>query len=284
MIDLISKVQDCHAIRMKRPSSKVNKSNLQRQQVSVILNMNWYSKALILGLILLIFNPVARTQNKYTFQAKKDIPLFSVGLASGAGGWFLGKKLNPLPPEQLALLNRENIWPIDRKATSLFSQKADQASNFCFYGALLAPVLLVADRGIRKESGEVAVLYLQTLSLTGGLTELTKNLVKRPRPYNYNSAAPLGLKQQKDARKSFFSGHTSATATSCFFAAKVWSDFHPESRWKPAVWALAAGIPAFTGYLRIRAGRHFFTDVAVGYVVGATLGYVVPNLHANRKG
>ena len=245
--------------------------------------MNWYPNALIIGLILLIFSPVSRAQNTYSLQAKKDIPLFAVGLGSGAGGWFLGKKLNPLPAEKLALLNRENLWPIDRKSTYQFSQKADRASNAFFYGALLAPIVLVADRSIRKESGEVAVLYLQTLSLTSGLTELTKNLVKRPRPYNYNPAAPLSLKQQKDARKSFFSGHTSVTATSCFFAAKVWSDAHPNSRWKPAVWALAAGIPAFTGYLRIRAGRHFFTDVAVGYTVGATLGFIVPYLHANRN-
>ena len=38
-------------------------------------------------------------------------------------------------------------------------------------------------------------------------------------------------------------------------------------------------LPAVTGYLRFKAGKHFPTDIIVGYGVGATIGYLVPELH-----
>jgi len=55
------------------------------------------------------------------------------------------------------------------------------------------------------------------------------------------------------------------------------------SRWKPIVWTAAATIPAITGYLRVRGGRHFPTDVIGGYIVGAAVGCLVPHLHRTIK-
>jgi hypothetical protein len=49
---------------------------------------------------------------------------------------------------------------------------------------------------------------------------------------------------ESDARKSFFSGHASMTACNTFFAAKIWSDMHPNSKLKPWVWTAAAAVPA----------------------------------------
>ena len=49
------------------------------------------------------------------------------------------------------------------------------------------------------------------------------------------------------------------------------------------MWAVAASIPAVTGYLRVRAGRHYVTDVATGYALGAAIGWLVPTIHKNSK-
>jgi membrane-associated phospholipid phosphatase len=68
-------------------------------------------------------------------------------------------------------------------------------------------------------------------------------------------------------------------AASMFFMAKVYSDYHPNSRWRYAVWTVAALSPATTALLRVRAGKHFPIDVALGYVVGAATGYLVPFAH-----
>lgn len=234
-------------------------------------------------LLVLSSSLVCHAQKTYALQWKTDLSIVGLGLGSGTMGWSFGKKVKPFQPAELALLDRQDVFQIDRKATYLLSEKAAHASDVLFYAATLAPVLLLADPKISKEGGVVSLLYLETLTLAGGLTQMTKNLARRPRPYTYNPSAPMQLKQQRDARKSFFSGHTSSTAASCFFAAKVWSDFHPGNRWKPAVWTAAALIPAVTGYFRIRAGRHFFTDVTVGYVVGATVGWFVPYSHQGSR-
>ena len=73
--------------------------------------------------------------------------------------------------------------------------------------------------------------------------------------------------------------HTSLSAAGSFFAARVFSDYYPDSKWKPVVWGAAVAIPAVTGYLRVRGGRHFPTDVIAGYAVGALAGWGVPALH-----
>tara|TARA_B100001245_G_C22810995_1_gene390550 strand:+ start:125 stop:487 length:363 start_codon:yes stop_codon:yes gene_type:complete len=88
-----------------------------------------------------------------------------------------------------------------------------------------------------------------------------------------------------NGQRSFFAGHVAASATGTFFAAKIYNDFHPDSPAVPWVWAGAATIPAAVAYLRIEAGQHFLTDVTVGYVIGAAVGILVPELHKkkNRK-
>ena len=45
------------------------------------------------------------------------------------------------------------------------------------------------------------------------------------------------------------------------------------------IWGAAVTYPAVVGIIRVQEGRHFPSDVIVGYVVGAAIGYVVPVLH-----
>ncbi len=104
----------------------------------------------------------------------------------------------------------------------------------------------------------------------------------RTRPYVYNPSVPLDVKQDVDARYSFFSGHTAVTSSVSFFAAKVYADSHPDSKWKPVVWSAAVIVPAITGWARVEAGQHFPTDVITGYAVGAAIGFLVPQFHLKK--
>ena len=112
-----------------------------------------------------------------------------------------------------------------------------------------------------------------------GLTNLTKTLSKRVRPYVYNEQVPLDVKTALNSRYSFFSGHTSMSAYFTFVGAQMYNDLYPNSNKKPLVWTAAAVIPLITGFSRMRAGKHFPTDVIVGYAVGAVLGILVPRIH-----
>ena len=121
-------------------------------------------------------------------------------------------------------------------------------------------------------------MYLETAIVNYGITELVKVLAKRTRPYAYNKQLDNGIKIKRDTRKSFFSGHTSHVAASSFFTAKVLSDMHPGDS-QAFYWITAATIPAVTAYLRVKGGKHFPTDVLIGYAVGALVGILVPGLH-----
>lgn len=45
------------------------------------------------------------------------------------------------------------------------------------------------------------------------------------------------------------------------------------------MWTGAAILPALTGITRVKAGKHYWTDVITGYAVGALVGTLTPLLH-----
>jgi hypothetical protein len=47
---------------------------------------------------------------------------------------------------------------------------------------------------------------------------------------------------------------------------------------------IAAVVPAFPGLMRVKAGKHFATDVMAGYAFGALLGYFIPHMHKAKLG
>lgn len=125
------------------------------------------------------------------------------------------------------------------------------------------------------------IIYFETIGITQIETNLLKSLVHRPRPFVYNPNAPMREKRKSDATCSFYSGHTAMSAATCFFAAGIYTGYKPGNEW---VWAAAAVPPLVTGFFRYKSGKHFFTDVLVGFVVGAANGYLITTLHKAGKG
>ena len=118
-----------------------------------------------------------------------------------------------------------------------------------------------------------------------GLTYvLTTAAYDRNRPLAYSTEIPMTDKMGTGTRNSFFSGHTSTTATASFFMAKVYSDFHPEiENKKYLLYAAALVPPAIVGLYRYKALKHYPTDVLMGIAVGAASGILVPHFHKKRK-
>ncbi|MEM8907736.1 MAG: phosphatase PAP2 family protein, partial [Bacteroidota bacterium] len=188
--------------------------------------------------------------------------------------------MDPLTKEKAELLRPTDVWAVDRWAVKNYptGAKARKGSDWLLYSSFAWPmVMLASDRG-RDDIGAMGTFYLQTLLINSALTNLAKSLAKRPRPLAYNEFVATNLKLEKGVRTSFFSGHTSTTAAMTFLTAKMYADFHPDSDLKPVVWASAALIPAATGFLRMRGGKHFLTDVLTGLVVGSAVGCLVPDV------
>ncbi len=218
-------------------------------------------------------------QNTYNLSYATDIPIGAIAIGTNIPPLFLKKNKPVLTEPQIQELNANHIWKLDRFVTKQWNTKAAISSDVFMIGSMVLPSLLLINKQVRSEAGVITLMYAETWLLNAGITNLTKELFKRKRPFVYNPNAPLSKKMKADATSSFFSGHTSFAASSSFFMAKVYADTNPNSRYKPYVWSAAATIPLTTAILRIIAGKHFPTDVFVGYIIGATTGILVPHLH-----
>lgn len=219
------------------------------------------------------------SQRVYNLDTPRELGIIGGGLSGVLLSIPLQKKIKPLTQEELYRLDRSSLLKIDRYPTFNYSTSAQKISDKFLFSSPALPLLLLADGDARDEIGAISTMYLQTALINSALTSLTKAIVKRTRPYAYNPEIGLDKKTNLSTRKSFFSGHTSTTAAFSFFSAQVYHDLNPNSDFDPVVWTTAALIPAITGYLRVKGGKHFPTDVVVGYVVGALVGIFVPRLH-----
>ncbi len=235
--------------------------------------------------ILLVLLPlITLGQSPYDFNGIEEAAYWGLGIGTISAGAILHKNTAILSESEINSLNRADINAFDRRATHNYSRTAAQFSDGFLYGSHLLGMFLLGHKKIRTDFKKIALLYGETIFITYGLTGLTKNLTKRKRPFVYNENVPIDEKFSKSASYSFFSGHVSVTATNCFFAAKVFSDYFPDSKLKPFVWSTAIIAPVITGYLRVKAGKHYPTDAMAGYTVGALVGLFVPHLHKIQKG
>ena len=225
----------------------------------------------------------ANAQSPYQLNWKKEFMYYGSGLTTIGLGAYQRSKTPLYTTNDLENLDASFINSLDQPAVDQFSLAAHHASDYFWYGSFSAPLWSLVGQKSRKHFGQVAALWGEVVFINSGLTLLTKYTVRRTRPFVYNQDAPLTKKLTPNAKGSFFSGHTSMTAANTFFAAKVFADFYPDSPWKPVVWGLGASIPAITGYLRVKGGRHFPTDVITGYIVGAAVGILVPHWHKKPK-
>jgi membrane-associated phospholipid phosphatase len=240
----------------------------------------------IIYVFLCLFCQTVFAQNSpYTLTWAADAPVLGVGLAFPVLNHYLWQpNIAPLTEAQILALSAQNVNSFDRSATLNANHASRKASDIGLITSVALPSILFLDADIRHDYQKVGTLYAETLLMNYLVTETTKQLVQRPRPLTYNPNVPMSEKMEQDARFSFFSGHTSTAAASSFFAAKVYSDYHPDSPALPYIWATAALIPATVGYLRYDGGKHFPTDILVGYLMGAAVGFLVPELHKIRAG
>ncbi|HPF71758.1 MAG TPA: phosphatase PAP2 family protein [Candidatus Krumholzibacteria bacterium] len=209
-----------------------------------------------------------------------------VGGAAAVWGTGLWARAAAPADTSTARLAAADLWAIDRVATRRWSPGADRAADRLVWVVALAPVGLMAAGPGRDEAGHLAVMYGETLLLSGGTTFALKNLVRRPRPFLYNDDPRIDddLRRSGTAHRSFPSGHTAQAFAGAVFFAGTYARLHPGASSRGWVWAGCLGAAATTGWLRVEAGRHFPTDVLAGAVLGAACGWLVPALHETSGG
>jgi len=228
---------------------------------------------------LMVTNDYETKDQVYKLKPAVDIPVTLATAGATLYGFSVIYSKDPSTEHEIQNLKKSDINSFDRWAAGMHSQKAANASDVFFYGSMAAPLLLLADKDIRGDAAKVGFMYLEALSVTGIFYTGVPALVDRYRPLTYSDEVPMEERMNGKNRNSFFAGHVALVGTTTFFAAKVFSDYHPNSKLRPYLWTAAALATGTTGYLRYRAGRHFPSDILVGAAVGTLSGILVPQFH-----
>ena len=192
------------------------------------------------------------------------------------GGECLRRQIEPVA---ISTLEFEDIIELDELPFIYGRHRAEKLSDYTMYTSVGLMTLLLARPETRRDFGKISLLLGETMLINAGLTNLSKAIFRRPRPYVFDPAWDANRTVNSSDRSSLLSGHTSGAAAGSFFFARVFADYYPDSKLKSLVWGTAIALPALTGYLRVRAAKHYPSDVIAGYALGAAVGYLVPTLH-----
>lgn len=223
----------------------------------------------------------------YRMHVKYELPAAVVALGASSFGFQALDRSSAFDPEDVARLDPADINRFDRPAAfkdpALFEQ-SHKTSDLFLNISILSPVLLMLDKQMRQDWLDLLTLYLVSHTVDNALYFAAAFPIRRARPLTYNEGLTMEEKTGVAKSNSFFSGHVSFAATSTFFLAKVLTDYKQIRGWKRiAIFSAAAVPPALVGHYRMRAGKHFRTDVITGFLIGAGTGIVVPQLHKSIR-
>lgn len=178
---------------------------------------------------------------------------------------------------------------LDRKVRDALKVEATSLANVSSYGtAALAPFIVFGGLGLSGAAHGGGTFWTDVMitseaaATTMLVTNLFKGVVGRERPFvqALDERERREREPSSDDNLSFFSGHTSFTfALATAGGTVAWLRGYEHA---PYVWAAGLGMAGLTGYLRIAADRHYFTDVLTGAVVGSAFGVGMPLLLHGR--
>ncbi|MFY0675179.1 MAG: phosphatase PAP2 family protein [Bacteroidia bacterium] len=218
----------------------------------------------------------------YILNQRNDMITLGVGFGLSLYAYYKESNTLGLTTTARLELNKSDINGFDRFAIENSSERAAQISDLGLYTALASSALLLAPKEGRNHFKELLVMGLQAVSLNYAATYLSKTAFLRNRPYMYRSSSPFD-QMDKEGRLSFISGHSSFSAVSMVYVYTAMGPFLKKPLQRNLLLASTIALPSAVAYLRVRAGKHFPTDVIAGMATGAVIGYLVPTLHASKS-
>lgn len=215
----------------------------------------------------------------YSIKKSVDIPVTAVG---AAWSLYAFTKIYSKPHSteaEILSLNKNDINGFDRWAVRPWSKKADRQSYYTFDAAIPLPLLLLTGKKTGKDFFKLTFLWFEAMSITGFLYTGSTYFTNRYRPYAYSSESPMDQRVRGGAKNSFYAGHVALVATSSFFMAHVYADYHPDSKLKWLMYTLAGAATGYTAYMRYKGGQHFPSDIVLGITQGMLTGLLVPHFH-----
>lgn len=226
--------------------------------------------------------PANKSTQVYKLNYAVDIPITATGTIWSLYAFSKIYSKDPSDEKTILALNKNNVNSFDRWAIRPYNKKDDNISYIPFYTSMPLPVLFLLDNRMRKDIVKLSFLYLEAMSVTGILYTGSTYFTNRYRPYVYSSETPMDFRTRGGGKNSFYAGHVALVATSTFFMASAYADYHPDSHIKWLFYGIAGAATGTTAYLRHLGGLHFPSDLLLGVVQGTATGLLVPRLHRNK--
>lgn len=177
---------------------------------------------------------------------------------------------------------RSELLPWDEGVRGRYSRKAATSSDLLGTLTITGPMFAVVGSGLDESTAHRGIIYAEAISAGMLLNAVAKYVVQRPRPYAYSvdpELVEMTRRQTKDSHLSFYSGHATIAFTAAVAGSYLYGAQSDDEGARATLWGVELALASATANLRVRAGKHFFSDIAMGALVGAGIGAAIPRLH-----
>jgi membrane-associated phospholipid phosphatase len=168
-----------------------------------------------------------------------------------------------------------NLGRIDAYAFKTLNKQAKTISDFTAVGTGLLAGLAIMNKDKNQYFKNVTVMA-QSAWITANLAHSAKMIFKRNRPY---TEAPGFQFSKRDDVYSFFSGHSALVASLVTSAILMGPGENASFKGQKIVLGAAGLTAATTVFLRIKAGKHYPSDVLTGVLVGMGIAWINYRIH-----
>lgn len=172
------------------------------------------------------------------------------------------------------------LWCGSARAEEVpFSASAAALSDTTITVGVLTPVALQLGNGATEDDD--LLLYGEALGINLALNLTAKYAFKRPRPYTriQHPRVARYAASRSDTFLSFYSGHSSMAFTAAVSGSLLFDG--EEVGHRATVWGFNMAMAGATANLRVRAGKHYVSDVVAGAIIGTAIGIAVPALQSD---
>ena len=232
-------------------------------------------RSIIILFLSLVILHSAKAQNNYQLNKTREILLISAGSLVLAGGMLMEKQGTGLTDQQIANLNPTNSLDMGFSPKN-YSLKAKEFSDILYFSEMGISAAIVGIINPGEQPKETLIMLLEGMIINQAIVDWVKIAVNRPRPFLHTDPM-LYDPYEVDARRSFYSGHTAGAAFYSMFVAGVLTDAGIGK--KGTNFLIASAFPIAMGFSRMKAGKHYFTDVMVGAIAGTVIAWKIRKIH-----
>lgn len=227
----------------------------------------------------------------YELKLKRELLFTGIGLGSLTLYELEKSSKSTLSKSYISNLNANKVNKFDRRTINNWDPDKNKLRESFEPVICMAAATGTAIAGLKFNSHESTIKKITTLGamyaegflLTYGLKKCSKIYIDRNRPYLYNPSVPIEEKMKSDNNQSFYSGNAAIMFYNTAFISKVYGDLFPNSKFKYVIMGLGLSWSTYSGWLSVKSGKHYMTDVIAGALIGAATGYLIPKLHLRKS-